>query len=349
MNKEISILEIFAGIGSGYQVLKEMGYKVNAFPIEIDRKILDIYDNLHNSINYTIDVKDFQRPIYDYWLDTKWNIVLIGFPCQDISLAGKQKGITNGTRSNLIWEAIRIIKDLKDKPDLIVIENVKAFAFQKYDIVRGDILLAIEELGYNFKWDIVNANKFGLPQNRERLFIVFKKNESLSKAKIPKYKDGPYKNKLTDFLEYVPIEKWKPINNPYKEYSNFIVLPRAKDGKLINGNYNRLWKTDKYVGTLNGTNQIKITSNSMFYRKYKLDKEIGSLRSSARTDITNWMYTYYRSLTPLECFRLMGWNDFYLNITNFNDKNIPKSLAYKAIGNAIALPVLKEIFKANGY
>ena len=103
-----------------------------------------------------------------------------------------------------------------------------------------------------------------------------------------------------------------------KEYANFYIIPRGSDGKLINGSYNRVWKTDKYVGALNLT---KIT-------------EIGEIAQEKLK---------IRKLTPLECWRLMGFTDE--DFLKCSKGGISNSQLYKQAGNSIVVNVLRAIFK----
>lgn len=94
------------------------------------------------------------------------------FPCQDISVAGKGKGFEpgSGTRSSLLWECEKIIK--AKKPKYLLMENVKALIFKKFKPGFEKWLRLLEELGYTNYWQVLNAKDYGIPQNRERVFVV---------------------------------------------------------------------------------------------------------------------------------------------------------------------------------
>ena len=97
-----------------------------------------------------------------------------GFPCQDVSVAGKGAGVHEGTRSGLFYEIMRLLKGLRaeDRPKYLFIENVKNLLSigRGFDFLR--IVLAVESLGYDLQWQVLNSKDFGVPQNRERVFIV---------------------------------------------------------------------------------------------------------------------------------------------------------------------------------
>lgn len=97
------------------------------------------------------------------------------FPCQDLSVAGKQVGIKEGTRSGLLYEVERLLEDSVNKgkqPKYLLLENVKALVSKKFmpDFQRW--LDKLEQLGYNNYWQVLNAKDYGIPQNRERVFVV---------------------------------------------------------------------------------------------------------------------------------------------------------------------------------
>ena len=93
-----------------------------------------------------------------------------GFPCQDISIAGRMKGIKEGTRSGLYYEGYKILK--AKRPGISIIENVKNLTSKRFKEQFETILKDIEELGYNNYWQVLNAKNYSVPQNRERIFIV---------------------------------------------------------------------------------------------------------------------------------------------------------------------------------
>jgi DNA (cytosine-5)-methyltransferase 1 len=106
--------------------------------------------------------------------DRQVDLITYGFPCQDISIAGKQQGFVNdsgeSTRSGLFFEALRIIKELQ--PRYAIAENVKALTSTKFKTEFATVLSSLEEAGYNNYWRVLNAKDYGIPQNRERVFIV---------------------------------------------------------------------------------------------------------------------------------------------------------------------------------
>lgn len=165
----IKILELFGGIGSPRIALRNLGVPVKSIDyVEIDEKAVRSYNAMfRNDLDYKAqDVRGW---------DLKPDILIHGSPCQDFSIAGKQKGADPGseTRSSLMWETVNIVQNMGVwRPRIIIWENVKN-VLSKY-MVRNyqQYVLALDRLGYTSSYEILNAIDFGLPQRRERVFTV---------------------------------------------------------------------------------------------------------------------------------------------------------------------------------
>lgn len=332
-NEKIKLIELFGGLGSFRKSLENLNYKVDCDYIENDKFAVQAYNLLFDENAKATDIKN-----YSYTDNKKIDILTAGFPCQDISQAGKQN-LESG-RTMLYQQIIRIIEEIKTeyRPNFIIIENVKNLLSKKNKFIIDDLISKINILGYFVRIETLNLLNFGLPQNRERVFIIFSKQSkyllwnNFGKIKAKSLFNYLENKNYNDF-------QWKKVNI-YKEFTNFIVIPRKKDNELINGSYNRLWKYDKYVGTINCTKKNEIfIKNSAFYRIYKNDSWVGSLRASYRTEIFDKITGYSRKLTSLECFRLFGWKDKdFLKLQTLKDCH-----KYKLIGNAIGIPVIENI------
>lgn len=126
------------------------------------------------------------------------DVMMWSFPCQDISSAGKQKGLSrdSGSRSSLAWECIRIFK--AKRPKYLLMENVKALTQQKFMLDFLRLQKALEDIGYTNFWQVLNAKDYGVPQNRERVFMVSILNAERGFA-FPK--PFPLEKRLRDVLE----------------------------------------------------------------------------------------------------------------------------------------------------
>lgn len=148
------------------------------------------------------------------------DLITYGFPCQDISIAGRQKGFEDGagnrTRSGLFFEALRIIQDLQ--PKWAICENVKALTMKQFKNEFRTVLESLENAGYRNYYQVLNAKDFGIPQNRERVFIVSIRKDIEQEFKFPETQ--VLKLRVRDLLETDVPEKFF-INTP-----NAIALAR---------------------------------------------------------------------------------------------------------------------------
>lgn len=168
----IRVFSLFSGIGAFEKALKRqnINYELVNY-CELDKYASKAYSLIHNeSENKNLGdiTKINEKELSDFDLMT-W-----GFPCTDISVAGKQKGFIdesgNITRSGLYYEGLRILQ--YKKPKYSIIENVKALTQKKFEREFKQIFSDLENAGYNNYYKILNAKDYGIPQNRERIFII---------------------------------------------------------------------------------------------------------------------------------------------------------------------------------
>lgn len=168
MNK-VKILELFGGIGAIRKAFinLKIPYEVVDY-VEIDKACVKSYNALYEEDYKPKSVLGYKAP------NEKIDLIMHGSPCQDFSRIGKkQGGVKNsGTRSSLLFETIRIIKEMKDKPKWIIWENVKGVLDRNMRDSFFIYLKELENLGYESKYEILNAMDFGIPQKRERIFVV---------------------------------------------------------------------------------------------------------------------------------------------------------------------------------
>ncbi len=158
----IQILELFGGIGSPRIALRNLGIPVKAIDyVEIDEKAVRSYNAMFkNELAYKT------QSVVGYNL--KPDILIHGSPCQDFSIAGKQKGADEGseTRSSLMWETINIIKQMGEwKPRVVIWENVKNVLSKHMIANFTRYLNEMEKMGYTNNFEVLNAMDFGLPQS----------------------------------------------------------------------------------------------------------------------------------------------------------------------------------------
>lgn len=164
----LKLLSLFTGIGAFEKALERLNidYELVGFS-EIDKYAIKSYCTIHN-VPENKNLGDVTKVEIDKIPD--FDLMSWGFPCQDISIAGRMEGIKEGTRSGLYYEGYKILKE--KMPKYSIIENVKNLTSQRFKEQFDSILNDISELGYNNYWKVLNAKDYGVPQNRERVFIV---------------------------------------------------------------------------------------------------------------------------------------------------------------------------------
>lgn len=203
-SKPIRLLSLFSGIGAFEKALdrENIPYELASF-CEIDKFAVKSYCAVHN-VSEDKNLGDISK------IDTAdipdCDLVTYGFCCQDISVAGKQAGIIAGvTRSGLLYEALRIIE--AKKPSYAICENVKNLVGKKFKPDFDKLLFMLDELGYNSYWQVLNAKDYGIPQNRERVFVIsIRKDIDNGTFEFPE--KFPLELRLKDMLEDDVDEKF---------------------------------------------------------------------------------------------------------------------------------------------
>ena len=197
----LRVFEAFAGYGSQSIALRNLGIEHKVVAIsEIDKYAIKAYYALHdNNVPNLGDISKIDTTdIPDHDLFT------YSFPCQDISVAGKTKGIVKGeTRSGLLYECEKIIE--VKRPKYLLLENVKNLVGKKFKPQFDEWLVYLESLGYTNYWKVLNAKDYGVPQNRERVFVV----SILGEHEPYKFADKiPLDKCIADILEDEVDEKY---------------------------------------------------------------------------------------------------------------------------------------------
>ena len=314
MNK-LRVFEAFAGYGSQSIALRNLGIEHEVVAIsEINKYAIQAYETIHEpTLNLgdisKIDPKDIpQHDLFTY-----------SFPCQDLSVAGKQAGLGKGTRSGLLYECEKIIEYCR--PKYLLLENVKNLVGKKFKADFDKWLEYLESLGYTNYWQVLNAKDYGVPQNRERVFVVSVLGEHET-YKFPK--TTPLDKCIADILEGEVNEKYYLSEEIQKRF------------KITNQNKNIIGTTKPDFRTI-GQRDLVYDKNgimgALVATDYKQPKQILDTLENHRI----------RKLTPRECFRLMGMKDD--DIDKIQAAGISNTQQYKMAGNSICIPVLEAIFK----
>lgn len=212
---ELRLLDVFSGIG-GFSYAAERivgGFKTVAF-VECEPFCQKILNKHWPHVPILDDIKTYSAEPYSA------DIVTAGFPCQDISVAGKQAGIKQGTRSGLFYELMRVIRQLR--PKYIVLENVAAITTNGLDIVLG----ALAEAGYDAEWSCIRASDMGGCHRRDRWWLVAYSNSTGTQGLRPERQLRKVGEKIT--------LKWRPgpelLSPAWRSYISQPLLHRGDDG-----------------------------------------------------------------------------------------------------------------------
>jgi DNA (cytosine-5)-methyltransferase 1 len=236
-----------------------------------------------------------------------------GSPCQDFSIAGKRKGIT-GERSGLVWEYLRCLEE--KKPEYFIWENVKGVLSSRRGFDFGNILTAFSEAGYTLWWQVLNAKDFGVPQNRERVFIIGSRS-----GRIPE----------------VFFERGADSKDTQQPSSNAI---DRNYGKGADKHGQRTMIMNMHTSARNPNRKLEHARTIRLGGGKSLDNK--------HTWDTYMIDGKIRRLTPRECERLMGWPDDWTR-WGINDKGekveMSDSQRYKMCGNGVVSAVVRELYK----
>ena len=354
----LRVFEAFAGYGSQSIALRNLGIEYEVVAIsEIDKYAIKAYEAIHGPTNNLGDIcKINPSDIPDHDLFT------YSFPCQDLSVAGKQAGLGKGTRSGLLYECEKIIE--AKKPKYLLLENVKNLVGKKFKAQFDEWLVYLESLGYTNYWKVLNAKDYGVPQNRERVFVV----SILGNHEPYKFADKmPLDKCIADILED-EVESKYYMNKPFHLVNKGHQAELDMKGHDI---IKRVYATDRIAPTLTtmggGNTEPKILipqatkkgyiemdlpgvcdlsyPNSKTRRgRVQEDGKVSPTLTAASQDICYIEPSYrIRKLTPRECFRLMGMRDD--DIDKIQATGISNTQQYKMAGNSIVVDVLEAIFK----
>ena len=224
----MKLLSFFSGIGAFEKALERLGIKYELVGFsEICKYAVKSYCAIHN-VPESMNLGDITK-IDEQELPKNIDLVTYGFPCQDISIAGKQKGLFNEdgtqTRSGLFFEALRIIE--ATQPMVAIAENVKNLVGKKFKEQFQIVLDSLEQAGYNNYWKVLNAKDYGIPQNRERVFIVsIRKDIDTGFFQFPQ--GFPLELRLKDMLEDEVDEKFYVSDIALKGFAEHARKQREK-------------------------------------------------------------------------------------------------------------------------
>ncbi|MFK7947114.1 MAG: DNA cytosine methyltransferase [Saprospiraceae bacterium] len=313
--KGYTFIDLFAGIGGFHYALKSYGAKA-VFASEIDKKAATVYETNHGLKPHGDITKIEAKTI------PKHDILCGGFPCQAFSISGKQKGFED-TRGTLFFDIARIINH--HQPKILLLENVKNFVRHNQGETLKTVLSTLENLNYNVFYKVLNTRYFGLPQNRERVYIVgFHKDFYNGNFEFPNQK---IVSCLNDILEE------NPTNGKIIEREDMWIYKQFEPQKNIFGEI-ELPNRPIQIGKVNKGGQGERIYHPLGHA-ITLSAHGGGAGSKTGLYQIN---SKIRKLSPRECARLQGFPEDFI---------LPKSVteAHRQFGNSVSVNVLQFIIE----
>jgi DNA (cytosine-5)-methyltransferase 1 len=304
----MTFIDLFAGLGGFRLALESLGAKC-VYSNEWDEAVQRVYEDNFGDLpeGDITQVDEVTIPDHD--------ILCAGFPCQAFSISGKQKGFED-SRGTLFFDVARIVRE--KKPKVVFMENVKNFATHDNGHTLEVVRNTMEELGYTFNQKVLNAVDFGVPQKRERIYMVcFRNDLGVSDFSYPK----PFglKRHVEDFL----LNDENMVESLYVSrpdtYFNDTKDTQYSDKSIRLGIVNKGGQGERIYSTKGIAITLSAYGGGVFAKT-------GGYLINGRT----------RRLHPRECARIMGYPDTYKISSSYNQ-------AYKQFGNSVVIDVLQLI------
>ncbi|MFK5975956.1 MAG: DNA (cytosine-5-)-methyltransferase [Sulfurovum sp.] len=311
----IKYIDLFAGIGGFHQAMSSFGAQC-VFASEWDKDCQDTYEANYEMRPYgdITQIEADEIPPHD--------IICAGFPCQAFSISGKQKGFED-TRGTLFFDVVRIAK--YHKPKVMILENVKNFEKHDGGKTLSVVKETLQELGYTLFHKVLNASHFGVPQKRERIFILaFREDLGVSDFTFPSSYGGA--TTLSEFLLSADETESLVINR-----EDIILKEKSVIGTDIFGEYPQ---KPIRVGIVNKGGQGERIYNPLGHA-ITLSAYGGGVGAKTGLYMIDGVI---RRLAPRECMRITGFPEDFILHPNRN-------VSYRQFGNSVVVNVLKAIIK----
>ena len=359
LNKQLTFMDFFSGIG-GFKIgLERAGFKCVGFcdndenAVKLYRAFFKTDKELYFDDITKINTKDL--PDFDIFCG--------GFPCQSFSIAGKRRGFED-TRGTMFFEVARILRD--KRPRYFILENVKGLLNHDGGKTFQTILKILSDIGYQTQWQLLNSKFFGVPQNRERVYIVGCYGKECA-GKIFPIATGSSESDSKINLKQIPQTSGNAQGS--RIYDSDGISPCLLAGNNCKGAFINKPRFDKYQesdtvqtlkvggdvplmkfrnGTKKGYDEATVGDgiNLAFPRSKTRRGRVG--KGCSQTLDTNCnMGTIdgyrVRRLTPLECFRLQGFPDEMVKTAR--ELGLADGHLYKMAGNAVTVNVVETVAK----
>lgn len=315
----MKFIDLFAGIGGFHLGMEQAGHECVGW-VEWDKFARKSYQAIFETkgvwnASDIRTVRSTEIPRADCWC--------FGFPCQDISVAGKQKGFTAGKRSSLFFTVTGLIRDLeeKDRPSYLLIENVKNLLSINRGLDFLKLQIELDEIGYDVEWSVLDSAEV-VPQHRERIFIVGHLRGRRTRKVFPIIRSSRQATIRPDTAN--------TLTTRYGEAQGAgSYLVESKPSKV------------RQIGNISSSNSFG--GNPQIGRVYNLEgipPTLSTMQGGGQEPKV-LVNLQVRKLTPRECWRLQGFPDWAF--FKAHEAGLSDSQLYKQAGNSVTVPVVRLI------
>lgn len=324
----MKFLDLFAGIGGFRLGMESAGHECIGF-CEIDKFARASYKSIHNTEG-EIELHDITE-VTEEEIRAIGHVDVIcgGFPCQAFSIAGARRGFED-TRGTLFFEIARFASILK--PKYLFLENVKGLLNHDRGNTFEVILSALDELGYAVEWQVLNSKNFGVPQNRERVFIIGHLRGQRTRRVFPigrntkEVDELPRENITTNTL----TARYTAVGN-----GSYIIESEQKKIKIKEA-------TSQGYAEATVGDSVNLSHPNSKTRRGRVGKKIANTLLTGESQGVVEPDFRIRKLTPRECWRLQGFPDWAFDKAQEVNSN---SQLYKQAGNSVTVNVIAAIAK----
>lgn len=301
----MTFADLFSGLG-GFRIAFEKNKCKCVFSSEIDEKVIEVYKrNFNDNSKCDITKKNIDEiPNFD--------ILCAGFPCQPFSLAGRRLGFED-SRGTLFFNVANILR--QKRPKAFILENVRGITNHDGGRTLKTILGTLDELGYNYKYNVLNAKEYGIPQHRERWYCIgIRKdiNTNINLFNFPRKCN--LKFKVKDIIE-------KEVSKIY----NVTDICKKNILKFVD---------EKHIEVDDWTLAYEVRASRCQFKNDGISPCLTAKMGTGGNNIPV-LVKEMRHLTEKECLKLMGYPDWY---------DIGKGMAtYKQIGNSVVVPIIEAL------
>lgn len=327
----ITLVELFAGLGAPRKALTNLRIEYTSKGYsEINENAIAQYCAIHNdtpdaNLGSVTDIKNID----------KVDILFHGSPCQDFSTIGVRKGGEEGsnTRSSLLWNSVNIIRS--SLPNIVIWENVKAVLYKNNLPVFESYISELDKLGYTSTFKILNSLDYGIPQSRNRVFVVSVLNGS------------GFKFNFDDMVETVapPLKDFLDFTHDTVKYKYLSSKHGGTHATLKNEIFDTILSSTEYLPYTTIDHSRKLSNTS--FKCYSDAPYMRTLTTGCGNFGIVDEKKFSRAITPYEAYKLMGF-DRESYVLAVNSVKNPNSL-YMQAGNSIVVNILESLFSAIKY